>query len=629
MRFKTFLLMFFLGSMPHLSAQTTWYVDQSGGGDFVGIQQAIDSPNVFDGDTVLVRPGTYAENLDFQSKNITLASVSGPASTRIAPASGRAVFMAPAITSATVLEGFTITGRATTEGGGIWAQGSPIVRECVFKDCYAGQEGGAISCRSSILIQNCVFEDNEAGDAGGAVRYKSGESLTVSGCRFSRNFAGADGGAIQVSHPSSITGSSHSITDSTFEENVVDGGNHLSHSGGAIYIRIESDTTIERCHFISNIAGSTSRPGLGAAIYSNVKADIAIADSPFWGNDSGRNDSYASTIYFTGIDPPYTASIDHCTVAGNAGGIRSYNNGLPRLRISNSIVWGNEGNDIEALVDGSYSNLGGASNGQGCIDQDPLFIDPQNGDFHLRPESPCVNTGDPNYSLDYNQTITDMGYFTLNPQDLDTDDDGLADLDESNLFSTDPITFDTDGDGLSDGLELGVDTPTSESNPLIFVPDLDPSTQTNPLQADSDFGGLSDDIEDGNKDGRLDTWETDPNAPNDDSFAAYFSGIVPGGKVHIEVWGATPYETIIPAYSLKGPGPSPTGLGILVDLSRPITLMDPFLSDAEGRASVDRLPVPNSAPLGLSVWMQVVEVPLSNNLQPRASNPAMVPVGGN
>ena len=62
---------------------------------------------------------------------------------------------------------------------------------------------------------------------------------------------------------------------------------------------------------------------------------------------------------------------------------------------------------------------------------------------------------------------------------------------------------------------------------------------------------------------------------------------------------------------------------------RPITLMDPFLSDAAGRASVDRLPVPASAPLGLPVWMQAVEVPISGNLQPRASNPVLIPIGAN
>ena len=52
-------------SVPGIS-QTTWFVDQGGGGDFTGIQEAIDSSSVLDGDTVTVRPGTYVDESDDQ-----------------------------------------------------------------------------------------------------------------------------------------------------------------------------------------------------------------------------------------------------------------------------------------------------------------------------------------------------------------------------------------------------------------------------------------------------------------------------------------------------------------------------------------------------------------------------------
>ena len=42
-------------------AQTTWYVPD----DFPTIQGAISDPMVVNGDTVIVRPGTYVENIDF------------------------------------------------------------------------------------------------------------------------------------------------------------------------------------------------------------------------------------------------------------------------------------------------------------------------------------------------------------------------------------------------------------------------------------------------------------------------------------------------------------------------------------------------------------------------------------
>jgi hypothetical protein len=42
----------------------------------------------------------------------------------------------------------------------------------------------------------------------------------------------------------------------------------------------------------------------------------------------------------------------------------------------------------------------------------------------------------------------------LDPTNVDTDSDGVADGDEGNLYGTDPMVFDTDGDGVSDGGEL-------------------------------------------------------------------------------------------------------------------------------------------------------------------------------
>jgi hypothetical protein len=42
----------------------------------------------------------------------------------------------------------------------------------------------------------------------------------------------------------------------------------------------------------------------------------------------------------------------------------------------------------------------------------------------------------------------------LDPNNPDTDGDGLADGDELNIYGTDPTVFDTDGDGVGDGAEI-------------------------------------------------------------------------------------------------------------------------------------------------------------------------------
>lgn len=50
--------------------------------------------------------------------------------------------------------------------------------------------------------------------------------------------------------------------------------------------------------------------------------------------------------------------------------------------------------------------------------------------------------------------IEEVKNFKTNPYAVDTDGDGLSDYDEVNVYNTDPIKIDTDGDTLSDGFEV-------------------------------------------------------------------------------------------------------------------------------------------------------------------------------
>jgi hypothetical protein len=111
------------------------------------------------------------------------------------------------------------------------------------------------------------------------------------------------------------------------------------------------------------------------------------------------------------------------------------------------------------------------------------------------------------------------------PNDADTDDDGLMDGTEDadhdgtvDATETDPRKRDTDNDGLNDGLELGLATPqnAAATNPAVFQADADPNTKTNPLKADTDNGSVLDGVEDTNKNGRVDAGERDPLVTADD-----------------------------------------------------------------------------------------------------------------
>ena len=115
------------------------------------------------------------------------------------------------------------------------------------------------------------------------------------------------------------------------------------------------------------------------------------------------------------------------------------------------------------------------------------------------------------------------------PNDLDSDDDGISDGDEDANRSgsvddgeTDPTEADTDADGIQDGTELRITDPIVDPDgegPLlgtdtgVFIPDADPETATDPQRDDSDGDGWDDGTEDFNYNGRLDPGEKDPDDP--------------------------------------------------------------------------------------------------------------------
>jgi len=117
-----------------------------------------------------------------------------------------------------------------------------------------------------------------------------------------------------------------------------------------------------------------------------------------------------------------------------------------------------------------------------------------------------------------NTTCTD-------PNDADTDNDGISDGDEDanhngvvDSGETDPCDIDTDDDGIQDGTELGytLDNVGPDTDLGLFQPDLDPSTTTDPLNPDTDGDGLTDGQEDVNHNGMVDDGERDPDVKDNE-----------------------------------------------------------------------------------------------------------------
>ena len=105
------------------------------------------------------------------------------------------------------------------------------------------------------------------------------------------------------------------------------------------------------------------------------------------------------------------------------------------------------------------------------------------------------------------------------PNDADSDDDGVIDGQESMPFvdsdndgKINALDPDSDNDGILDGTEVGIVVPppgtdVAQGN---FTPDQDPTTTTDPLAADSDADGISDGMEDVNRNGGVEVGESNP-----------------------------------------------------------------------------------------------------------------------
>jgi predicted outer membrane repeat protein len=111
-------------------------------------------------------------------------------------------------------------------------------------------------------------------------------------------------------------------------------------------------------------------------------------------------------VFVAGSSP----TIRNITLVDNDSGVEAYVGAEPD--IANCIFWGNTETDL-FQCEARYSCLGLSEGGQHNISADPLFVDPDNGDYHLRSErgrywpehdvwvldeltSPCVDGGDPN-----------------------------------------------------------------------------------------------------------------------------------------------------------------------------------------------------------------------------------------
>ena len=262
-----------------------------------------------DGDTVLVAPGEYVENIDFEGKDITVASLfltTGEEayidSTVIdGDENGSVVTFANEEEEGTILSGFTVRNGAADRGAGIacMAGTSPILDHLIVRD-NSGMSCVGIWCTgSSPTIQFVVVAHNIGVNASGIGVGENASPLLIN-------------------------------TSVCF--------NHNEEDDGALHI-------------------NDSHP--------------IVANSIFWANEP-----YNISFYWGDC----SVTVSYSDISGGRDEIGG--------RVEGEVNWGD-----------------------GNIDEDPLLADPDEGDYHLTEDSPCIDTGDPDSPEDPDGTRADMGAY--------------------------------------------------------------------------------------------------------------------------------------------------------------------------------------------------------------------------
>ncbi|MDL1955697.1 MAG: right-handed parallel beta-helix repeat-containing protein [Candidatus Desulfofervidus auxilii] len=346
----------------------------------------------------------------------------------------------------------TFSGNSAGVGGGVDAtswSGTITITNNTFSGNSAENDGGGVyadSYSGTITITNNTFSGNSAADGGGvSVLSINVSTITITNNTFSENLAYWDGGGVYVySDAGTIT-----ITNNTFSEN------SANYGGGGVYACSGSGTiTITNNTFSGNSAAD------GGGVYTSSLGTVTITNNTFSENSAnyGGGGVYAWLTYESAILNVYNNILfDNIANAGGYDGDDLYVNSDGdgnyigcTINLYNNNFSGNADFDI-GLSEDLYITLTDNYHHANNIQEDPLFVDAENGDFHLQSTSPCIDTGT-NDAPHLPERDKDG-----KPRIIDGNGDNIAIVDMGAYESGNIICkgdFDQDGD--VDGLDLAI-----------------------------------------------------------------------------------------------------------------------------------------------------------------------------
>ena len=290
------------------------------------IQAAVDA--AADGDTILIAPGDYFENVKIEEKGALVLIGTAGAEKTVLDGNEKGIVVEVLRSGRTVLRGLTLQrGFTPGNGGGLSVQQSDAeVIDCRFLNNTANNEGGGlmVSNCSDFLVSGCFFERNES-EAASAIGVVGGRGV------LENNRIVNNTGGLTIS----ITFSGCHIRDNIIVKN-------LSTGFGVIGYAVSYEGEIRG----NTIAQNLGKEGTGAVLAQGgalrIKENVIAFNEGVHGVQVESRDKLV-------------------TVSGN-------------------LIHQNEG--------GAYLGMEG---GEENIDADPLFCDAKGGDYRVREGSPCLD----------------------------------------------------------------------------------------------------------------------------------------------------------------------------------------------------------------------------------------------
>jgi len=318
--------------------------------------------------------------------------------------------------------GNTITGNSSNHGSGAYINDSSIV---IFTDntitennCSNRGSSAYIYDSSNVLFSGNTVTGNSAKFVGGVYIYHA-STVTFRENIITKNSSGSDGGGAYI----------FLVSELTFTDNIFSGNRSKStiNSGGGAYIHVSKVT------FTSNTITENSSWCVGGGIYLYAEKALNFVNNTVAQNTSNQG---GAGIHLRIPDATGTFKFQNNIICNNISQSDYsdiYIEGFGQELIAHNNIF----SDAKALWTDASNNR----------DIDPLFFDPDNNDFHLKPNSPCINAGNPNapelpaFDLDDNPRIglPDIGAYEFSDSakhPADIDNNWTIDASEFQTYNT-------------------------------------------------------------------------------------------------------------------------------------------------------------------------------------------------